>query len=69
MILQPISMYPQLQLLCWNRHDKLISDSDALRLYETRWRFIDERLFEPLERAYLLRLIAESGTPALSGTA
>lgn len=69
MILQPISMYPQLQLLCWNRHDKLISDAEALRLYETRWRFIDEPTLEPHERAYLLRLIAESGAPALSGTA
>ena len=61
-------MYPQLALLCWNRHDKLISDADALRLYETRWRFIDERRLEPHERAYLCRLIAESGAPALSGT-
>ena len=68
-MMQPISMHKQLQLLCWNRHDKLISDADALRLYETRWRFIDEQRLEPRERAYLLRLIAESGTPALSGTA
>lgn len=68
-MMQPISIYPQLALLCWNRHDKLISDADALRLYETRWRFIDEQRLEPHERAYLLHLIAESGTPALSGTA
>ena len=67
--MQPITIYPQLQLLCWNRHDKLISDADALRLYETRWRFIDEQRLEPHERAYLLQIIAESGTPALYGTA
>lgn len=67
--MQQISKHPQLKLLCWNRHDKLISDADALRLYETRWRFIDEQRLEPRERAYLLRLIAESGATALSGTA
>ena len=67
-MMQPISMYPQLQLLCWNMHNDMISDADALRLYETRWRFIDELKLEPQERAYLCRLIAESGAPALSGT-
>ena len=68
-MMQPITIYPQLQLLCWNRHDKLISDADALQLYQTRWGVIDEQRLEPHERAYLLQIIAESGSPALSGTA
>ena len=66
--MQRVVDYPQLKLLCWNMHNDMISDADALRLYETRWRFIDELKLEPQERAYLCRLIAESGAPALSGT-
>ena len=36
------SDFPQLKLLCWNRHDDYITRADALALYEGNWRFINE---------------------------
>lgn len=34
-----VAAWPQLQLLCWGRHDRWISGADALAIYERNWRF------------------------------
>ena len=35
-----ISDYPELQLLCWNRSENVISRKDAFALYESHWHLL-----------------------------
>lgn len=51
-----VARFPQLRLLCWNRHDRFISARDALSLYERNWRFVEADKLEAAERALLNRL-------------
>ena len=53
--------YPQLKLLCWNRHSPWLSAADAWSLYERNWRFIENERLEPAERQLIDRLNARFG--------
>ena len=57
-----IEEFPQLKLIAWNRNPRdAISGEDAFDLYERNWRFIDEALLEPRERALVERLARDYG--------
>ena len=56
-----VSEYPQLQLLCWNRHDNHVTRADAFSLYESNWRFVDEGTLNDAERELLTELSEEFG--------
>ena len=58
--------YPNLQLLCWNRVDRFITDSDAFALYERNWRFVDTRNLGDRERRLIERLTAKYGHGVLN---
>ena len=51
--------YPQLKLIAWNRHDDLISEEDAMALYERYARFLDQEAMSEQERALLVHLNKE----------
>ncbi|MFZ6746471.1 hypothetical protein ACO0LC_24830 [Undibacterium sp. JH2W] len=57
-----IGDYPQLRLIAWNRdpHDA-ITGEEAFGLYERSWRFVDESVMLPHERALVDRLTREYG--------
>ncbi len=57
-----IGDYPQLRLIAWNRqpHDA-ITGGEAFDLYETNWRFVDEKALLPHERDLIDRLTREYG--------
>lgn len=58
--------YPQLRLICWNRHDDdQVSEGDALALYERNWRLVDEASLDPQERSLIERLVREFGSGVL----
>jgi hypothetical protein len=58
--------YPQLKLIAWNRRgDDLITESDALALYERNWRHVDEKKMPPKERAFLKHLVSTHGRGVL----
>lgn len=61
-----VADYPQLQLLAWNRNVAEIEDQEALALYESRWRFVEQSSLIPAERALIERLIRECGAGVLN---
>ncbi len=56
-----IDNYPQLKLIAWNRHTKDITEEEALSLYETNWRFVDQDNLTSDEQKLINRLIYEYG--------
>ena len=57
-----IDAYPQLRALAWNRRQgDVITERDALALYERNWRYVDQDLMLQDERAFLDRLIDKHG--------
>ena len=62
-----IADYPQLKLLAWNRAQVAdINEREALAIYETYWRFVDEPSMTESERALLQRLIRDFGAGVLN---
>ncbi len=53
--------FPNLQLLCWNRTAPLLTERDALGLYERNWRFVDTETMPEDERALIRRLAERYG--------
>jgi len=61
-----IVAWPQLQLLCWGRHDQWLSGADALAIYERNWRFIDQEALTAEERQLIHDLAARHGNGVLN---
>ncbi|MDQ3205848.1 MAG: helix-turn-helix domain-containing protein [Pseudomonadota bacterium] len=64
--LQPTQLrikdYPQLQRLAWNRPgDELVTERDALALYERNWGLVDQTKMSDRERELLQRLVQKHG--------
>ena len=57
--------YPQLALLAWHRQGHLLTEPEALALYERNWRHVDASSLEPAERALIARLVQRHGKGAL----
>ena len=57
--------YPNLALIAWNRHDRVIEDAEALALYEANWRFVDVSSLSSAEKALIDRLVVELGNGVL----
>lgn len=59
--------YPQLRLIAWNRQpDDVVTETEALALYEANWRWIDDRILTPEERKLIERLVQEVGQGVLN---
>ena len=56
-----IKNYPQLKLISWNRHTDEMSEEDALFVYETNWRFIDQESLTKNEYELINSLVHEYG--------
>ncbi len=57
-----IADYPQLKLLAWNRRaDGLVTEREALALYERNWGLVDREKMPPQEQAFLQHLIDTYG--------
>ncbi|WP_062064550.1 hypothetical protein [Cellvibrio sp. OA-2007] len=41
--------YPELDLILWDRVDRLIVPQDAFLKYEQRWRYVDQAKLTPKE--------------------
>ena len=62
-----ISDYPQLSFLCWfHRTDIMITEKDALYIYESRWRYMDLSLLDEKEKKFLQHLIDTVGKGVLN---
>lgn len=59
--------YPQLGLIAWNRRpESVITEAEALALYEANWRWIDEKTLTTEERKLIEKLVQEVGKGALN---
>jgi transcriptional regulator with XRE-family HTH domain len=57
-----IKDYPQLSLLAWNlRQGTVLSDDEALSLYERNWRHVDQTCLTAAESALIRRLTRAAG--------
>lgn len=56
-----IAAFPQLHLLCWNRHTRFITAADAWSLYERNQRFVDPATMIEEERSLLHALSQRFG--------
>ncbi|MBA3485864.1 MAG: helix-turn-helix domain-containing protein [Lysobacter sp.] len=57
-----ITDYPQLKRLAWNRPgNDLVTERDALALYERNWRLVDQEQMSARERELLQRLVQKHG--------
>lgn len=55
-----IADFPQLKFICWNRReDDVVSEEEALSLYERNWRFVEQKELEPHEQALIDRLVRD----------
>lgn len=61
-----VRRYPNLELLCWNRADRFLTDRDAFGLYERNWRFVDTKRMSREERDLIGRLAAKYGNGVLN---
>jgi hypothetical protein len=48
--------YPELDLILWDRAETFIAPDVAFRLYEERWRFVDQVRLTDEERELILEL-------------
>ncbi|MCG8394348.1 MAG: hypothetical protein MI745_14815 [Pseudomonadales bacterium] len=53
--------YPELDLIMWDRADRLVSEKTAFHLYETRWRYVDQKRLGQDEKAMIRRLAQDYG--------
>ncbi len=53
--------YPQLAFLLWGREGRLVTEEEALSLYEANRQWIDPASMEPAERAFLERIVMLHG--------
>ena len=51
-----IDNYLQLKMLCWNRSTVTVEEAEALQLYESGWRFVEQDRLTPSEQAFVERL-------------
>ena len=56
-----IAAFPQLHLLCWNRHTRFITAAEAWSLYERNQRFVDPATMSEEERSLLHALSQRFG--------
>jgi hypothetical protein len=56
-----VRAWPQLHLLCWNRHERWITGVEALSLYERNWRFIAPAELSPEEARFVEQLTRRHG--------
>jgi len=62
-----IADYPQLKMLAWNRlGNPMISERDALGLYEANWRFVEPDQMDEHERRLLDQLVRQFGRGVLN---
>lgn len=62
-----IADYPQLKMLAWNRlGNPMISERDALGLYEANWRFVEPDAMDERERRLLDQLVRQFGRGVLN---
>jgi len=52
--------YPQLALIAWNRKVRVVSEEEALALYEGNPQWVDRAGMTPRERAFLDGLLARA---------
>ncbi|MCC6196442.1 MAG: hypothetical protein IT518_18475 [Burkholderiales bacterium] len=62
-----VSAWPQLQLLCWGRHDQWISGADALAIYERNWRFVQPEALTAEETDLIRGLVDRHGGGVFNG--
>ncbi|MEL7895650.1 hypothetical protein [Vreelandella neptunia] len=53
--------YPELDLILWDRAERLVGPKFAFRIYEQRWRFVDQRRLNANECALIKALAHEYG--------
>jgi hypothetical protein len=62
-----IAEFPQLkEIACDRRGDDVVSDKEALSLYERNWRFVDQRTRDANERNLIDRLVRDYGHGVLN---
>ena len=62
-----LSDYPQLSLIAGHRTtDSIVTEKEALALYEANWRWVDERTLTPEERALIEQLVQKLGNGVLN---
>jgi len=49
--------FPELALICWNRHHRLADEEEAFRIYEAGWRFVDQARLSDHERSFIRQLM------------
>ncbi len=55
------ALFPELDLILWDRADRLIDEQDAFLKYEQRWRFIDQARLTTKECQLIERLTQTYG--------
>ena len=62
-----VARYPELRFLAWNRSPgAVITEREALSLYEANWRFVDRDRLTAREAALIRRLIRQYGGGVLN---
>lgn len=62
-----ISDYPQLSFIAWNRRkDILVTEKEALSLYEANWRWVDEKKLTLEEKQLIEMLVQKVGSGVLN---
>ena len=57
--------YPNLSLIAWNRQRRLITEEEALALYEANWRLVDVMNLTAVEQGLIDRLVRTHGKGVL----
>ncbi|MBS1810559.1 MAG: hypothetical protein JST84_20505 [Acidobacteria bacterium] len=61
-----LSDYPQLSLIAWNRRkESVVSEEEALSLYEANWRWVDENTLTLVEQKLIEELVQKVGNGVL----
>ncbi len=55
------TIYPELNLLLWDRADRYIAEKDAYATYEQRWKYIDQGKLTAAESTLIQRLTRSVG--------
>jgi hypothetical protein len=61
-----VSDFANLNMLCWNRHNRYLSRKDAFDIYERNWRHVEESRMAAAERHLLHELTVEYGKGVLN---
>jgi hypothetical protein len=59
--------YPQLALIAWNRKVRVVSEGEALDLYETNRQWVDPATMSEDERSFFDHLVADLGGGVWNG--